>query len=203
MASSYNPFTEQFGVSIGDYTFRGAVSFEGLATEYDYEIRKPKGTTGAAATKFLGRKNREFAVRFVLNTAAEYETYQALRASIPPPSTKTPNGVPIYHPLLNEEYGIDLVVIKKDVAPTRDDKLNRWTAELQLLEVPPPPKKTVAKATGAPKDVPTQSKLAEQDPNAEEIEREREKLGILQSEKRAEQAEWHDHLQSEVDSMAP
>ncbi|MGV1035321.1 MAG: hypothetical protein ACOYBP_08940 [Microbacteriaceae bacterium] len=168
---SYNPFKERSGITVNNAKFTGTVEIEGLADTYAYEIGRVKGQTGMVKPKFTGIENREFTVKITLNNAQEYETYASLRNQIPRPNPKEPNkglsAMSIQHPLLNER-GIDLVVLKKDVAEVKDETLMRWTVSLEFVEVPPAPQRTVAKVSNVP--VPTQEDLAKDAPFQREIE---------------------------------
>lgn len=204
---SYNPFLERYGIAINNMSFSGDVRIEGLENNYQYELKRVAGQTGAVRPKYLGLENREFTITMVLNTAEEYALYTALKAQIPPPNgrglTQQNNyAIPIYHPLLNEQYGIDLVVLKKDVAEEKDPNFLRWTVKLSFLEVPPPPKVVAAKVTGAP--VPTQEIVARQSPRQRELDEARQRLGIAQDAAKRQDAVRDAKLEEEVSwSLAP
>jgi len=158
-------------LSLGGTAVTGFYEITDLESEYEWQIAKPKGTTGSNS-KYLGRRDRKFTIKVTLTTVDEYENWVNIVASVlKAPDKGKPYVIAIDHPMLAEHYAITHCRLVREVAPMRERQgLRRWFASLHLEESAPPKTTSVAVkgASTPPKDPALNS------PRAAELEKVRE-----------------------------
>lgn len=154
----FRPITQPVDeIVLGGFKTPGLAQVQGLGLEYDWEVRKGNGVSGA--TKVLkGRGLTKFTIKVTLYTEAEIAQWEEFVSKIRYPekaTTQTIKGYDVTHPLA-AFYGVKAVTVSR-IAPMEQSDNGSWETGLEVEEYREPVvvvrKASGSKASPKPSDV--------------------------------------------------